>query len=35
MQVWSAIDPLMMMGGSFVKASQGFFACTGCCLQYK
>jgi Tfp pilus assembly protein PilZ len=35
MQVWSAIDPLMMTGGLFVKTSQSFLACTGFCLQYK
>jgi hypothetical protein len=35
MQVWSAIDPLIMTGGLFVKTSQFFVACTCCCLQYK
>jgi hypothetical protein len=35
MQVWSAIDPLMMTGGWFVNTSQFFFTSTGCCLQYK
>jgi hypothetical protein len=34
-QVWWAIDPLMLSAGVVSKTSQSFFACTGCCLQYR
>jgi hypothetical protein len=33
MQVWSAIDLLILSGGAVLKTSQSFSAFTGCCLQ--